>query len=158
MDSKKDGTTSIAGMAKDDSLTCYNCGQIGHVSWNCPNSDLMRKLLKQALVGKDAPKAKSGHQPNDMKKGDTPTGRIESGWLAEENTARLETDCGVATELESLSDSDCEAGTSEGGQQLQLFLLHKHHDVQYRQNKVAKWCQMVNASFSHTTTTWKLVN
>jgi len=45
MDSKNGGTTSIAGIAKHDDFTRYNCGQVGHISPNCPNRDLMKKLL-----------------------------------------------------------------------------------------------------------------
>jgi hypothetical protein len=59
MDSKNGGTTGRVGLAKDDGLTCYNCGQVGRISRNCPNRNMMKKLLEQALVGKDAQKAKS---------------------------------------------------------------------------------------------------
>jgi len=55
MDSKRGGTTGTVGLAKDDGLTCYNCGQVSHISRNYPNRDLMKKLLEQALVSKDAP-------------------------------------------------------------------------------------------------------
>jgi len=47
MNSKKGGTAGVAGRAKDDSITCCHCGQEGHISGICPNSDLMKKLLEQ---------------------------------------------------------------------------------------------------------------
>jgi len=122
MDSKKGSTTGTAGPAKDDGLTSYNCGEVGHISRNCPNHDLMKKLLEQALVGKDAPKAKSGRPHKHTKKRGAVTGRKESGWLADEKEAKQETDNEAESELESLSDSDSEAGKGKGGQQLQLYL------------------------------------
>jgi hypothetical protein len=64
MDSKKGSTTgTLTGQVKDDGLTCYICGQVGYISRKCPNCNLMKKLLEQALVGRDAPKAKSGRPP-----------------------------------------------------------------------------------------------
>jgi hypothetical protein len=116
MDSKKGDITGTVGLAKDDSLTCYNCGQVGHISCNCPNRDLMKKLLQQALVGKDAPKDKAGRPRKDKKLGGALTGRMESGQLAEKKQAKQETDSEAESELESLSDSDSEAGKGKGGQ------------------------------------------
>jgi len=60
MDFKKGGTTGTTGPAKDDGLTCYNGGQVHHISCNCPHRDLMNQVLEQALVGKDAPEAQTG--------------------------------------------------------------------------------------------------
>ena len=115
MDSKKGGTTGTVGPAKDDGLTCYNCGQVVHISRNCPNRDLMKKLLKQALVGKDAPKAQSERPRKDKKRGCPLTGRKESGRLVEEKEAKQETDSEAESELESLSNSHFEAGKGKGG-------------------------------------------
>jgi len=115
MDSKIGGTTGPVGPAKDDSLTCYNCGQVGYISRNCPNWDLMTKLLEQALASEYAPKAKSGHPWRVRKRGGALTGKKESGRLVEEKEAKQETDSEAESELESLSDQDCEAGRGNGG-------------------------------------------
>jgi len=84
MDSKRGGTTGTVGPAKDDGLTRYNCHQVGHISCNCPNRDLMKKLLEQALVGKDAQKANSWHPRKDKQRGGALAGRKQSGRLGEE--------------------------------------------------------------------------
>ena len=115
MDSKKGCTTGAVGAATDDGLTCYNCGQAGHIPRNWPKCDLMKKLLEQALVGNDAPKANSGHQRKDKKWGRALTCREQSGRHVEENKAKQETNSEVESELESLSDSDSEAGKGQGG-------------------------------------------
>jgi len=52
----------------------------------------MKKLLEQALVSKDAPKAKSGPPREDQKRGGALTGRKDSGRLTEEKKAKQETD------------------------------------------------------------------
>jgi len=116
MDSKKGGTIGTAGPAKDDGLTCYNCGQVGLISLNCPSCDLMNKILEQSLVGKDAPKAKSGRPRTDKTRGGAPTGRKESRLLGEEKEAKQKTDSKAESQLVSLSDSDSEAGKGEGGE------------------------------------------
>jgi len=116
MDSIKGDTTGTVGPAKDDGLTCHNCGQVGHISCNCPNHDLMKKLLEQALVGRDAAKAKSGRPRKDKKRGGALTSRQEHRRLAEEKEAKQETDSEAESELESLSDSDSEAGKGKHGQ------------------------------------------
>jgi len=92
INSKKGGTTGSAGLAKDDGLTCYNSGLVAHISCNCPNRDMMTKLLEQALISKDTPKAKSGRPCEDKKRAGAPTGRKESGQLAEEKETKQETD------------------------------------------------------------------
>jgi hypothetical protein len=115
MDSKVGGTIGTAGPAKDHSLTCYNCSQVTHISRNCPDCDLMKKLLKQALVGKDAPKAKSGRPCTDKNMGGALTNRTKSERLAKEKVAKQETDSEEESELESLSDSDSKAGKGKGG-------------------------------------------
>jgi hypothetical protein len=76
----------------------------------------MKKLLKQAVVGKDAAKAMSGRQCNDKKRGAALTGRKESRRQIKEMEAKQETDSEAESELESLSDSDSEAGKGTGGQ------------------------------------------
>ena len=116
MDSKKGGTTGTVGLAKDDSLTCNNCGQVGHISRNCPNCNLMKKLLAQAVVGKDAPKAESGHPRKDKKWGGALTSRKESGRFTKDQEAMQETDSESESELESSFDLDSEAGKGNGGQ------------------------------------------
>jgi len=117
MDSKKVGTTgTLTSPAKDDGLTCYNCGQVSHISRNGPNCDLMKMLLEQALVSKDAPKAKSGRPCKNKKRGGAPPGGKGSWRLAEEKAAKQETDSQAESELESLSDSDSEAEKGKEGQ------------------------------------------
>jgi hypothetical protein len=76
----------------------------------------MKKLLEQALVGKDAPKAKSGRPHKGKKRGGALTGRNDIGQLAEEKEMKQEMDSEAESELESLSDSDSEAGKGKGGQ------------------------------------------
>jgi len=56
-------------------------------------------LPEQTLAGKDAPNAKSGRRPNDMKNGGAPNSRKETGQLAEEELAQQETDNDVECEL-----------------------------------------------------------
>jgi len=86
------------------------------MSRNCANCHLMKKLLEQALVRKDAPKAKSGRPRKDMTRAVALTGRKERGRLAEKKEAKLETDSEAESTLQSLSDSDSEAGIGKGGQ------------------------------------------
>jgi hypothetical protein len=50
----------------------------------------MKKLLEQALVSKDAPKAKLGRPRKDKTRGGGVTGRKESGRLAEDKEAKVE--------------------------------------------------------------------
>jgi hypothetical protein len=76
----------------------------------------MKKLLEQALVNQDAPKAESGLQCKNMKTGGAPTGYKQSCWLAEEKEVQQEIDSDTESELENLSDSDSEVGTVKGGQ------------------------------------------
>jgi len=76
----------------------------------------MNKLLEQASVGKDAPKANSGCPHKDKKQGGALTGGKESGRLAQEKEAKQEMDSEVWSKLESLSDLDSEAGKGKGGQ------------------------------------------
>jgi hypothetical protein len=118
MDSK---TSTISSTAKDNGLTYSNGGQVGHISHNCPNRDLMKKLLKQALFNKDAPTPKSGHLHRNKKKGCVLTGRKERGWLAEEKEVKQEINSETESEFENPSESDSEMGKVKGGQQLQLY-------------------------------------
>jgi hypothetical protein len=116
MDSRKGGITGTVGPAKYDGWTCYNCGQVRHISRNCPNCNSMNTLLEHALVGKDAPTGKSECPCRDKKRGGALTGRKESGRLAENNEAKQEMESKAESELERLSDSDSEAGKGKGGQ------------------------------------------
>jgi hypothetical protein len=59
IDSKKGDTTGTAGPGKSNSLTCYSCSKVGYLSPNYPISNLLTKLLEYALVGDDAPTARS---------------------------------------------------------------------------------------------------
>jgi len=65
MDSNTGGTDDAAGTAKDDCKSSYNCGHAGHICHNCPKGDLMKKLLEQALVGKNALNSESGGPHKD---------------------------------------------------------------------------------------------
>jgi len=116
MESKTGHTTGTAGPAKDDGLTHYNCVQMRHISRNCPNCDLVKKLLEQALVGNDAPRTKSGRPRNAKTRGSALTSRKESGQLPEEKEVKQEMDNKVESELECLSDSDFEVGKGKGDQ------------------------------------------
>jgi len=110
------GETGPAGPAKDDGLTCYNCGLVCHILRNCPNRDLMKKLLEQAFVGNDAPIANSACPHKDKKRGGAPTSQKDSGQLIEETEASQETDSEAESKLESLSDLDSGAGKGKGSQ------------------------------------------
>jgi hypothetical protein len=61
---RKSDTT---GTAKGDGFTCYNCGQVDHISCNCPNCNLIKHLFEQALVYKVALNNMSGCPPKDKK-------------------------------------------------------------------------------------------
>jgi len=76
----------------------------------------MMQPFEQALVGKDSPTPKAKYPDKDKKQEDSPTGRIQSGWLAEEKKAKQETDSEAASELECLSDFYSNAETGKGGQ------------------------------------------
>jgi len=115
MDFKQGGRTRTAGLAKDNSFTCYNCGQVGQVSRNCPNCNFMKKLLNQALVSKDATIAKSGCQCKDRKRAGAPTGWKENAQLVIGEEAKQKTNSEAESELETLSSSDSEAGNGKGG-------------------------------------------
>jgi len=158
MDFMKGSTPGTAGMDKADCISCHNCGQVGHITHNCQNWNLMKKLLKQALVGKHAPEVQSGDPLNNENKGNALTSRKESGWHAKVKQAKQVTHSEVGSKLESLQDLESEAGKGKGGQKLHLYLLSKHHLVQYCQNWVENCCQIVNSSFSPITTSWRLVN
>jgi hypothetical protein len=116
IESKKGGTMGTTDTAKDDGLTCYNCGQAGHISRNSLNCDIMKKLLKQALVSKDVMKAKYGCLCMDRKKSGAPTGQKESGQLVKEKQVKQEMHSEAESELENLSDSDSEVGKFKDSQ------------------------------------------
>jgi len=116
IDFKKGGTTGTAGLAKDDGLTCYNSVQVGQMSSNCPNRDMMKKLLEQALVWNDAPKVESGRPRKDKKRWGAPASRKERRWLAKKRQAREQTDHEGESELKNLSDSDSAVWKGQGCQ------------------------------------------
>lgn len=91
IDLQHGGITCTAGMAKEYSLTCYNCGQAGDISCNRLNCNLMIQQLEPAVVGKDAPKVKSGCQCKDKKQGGSPTGQEHSTQLTNANEDMYET-------------------------------------------------------------------
>jgi hypothetical protein len=64
----------------------------------------MKKLLEQALVDKDAPKAKCGLTPKNKKRGGLLTSRKESWRSAEQKVAKQEAESEMESELESHSD------------------------------------------------------
>ena len=116
MDSEKGGKVGTAGTAKDDSLTCNNCSQADHIFHNCRNYDWMKKLLQHALIGKDAQKAKSGYVRKEKNTWGVPTGQTVSEPPPKEQQVKQVIDSEGQRELESLSESDSEAGKGEGGQ------------------------------------------
>jgi len=116
IDTKKRSTTGTAGTAKDNGSTCNNCGQDRHILGNCPNCKLIKKLLDQALVCKDASIVKSGCQHKDKTNGGAPTGQKESRRLAEEEETKHEIDSEAECELKTLADLDFGAGYSNEGQ------------------------------------------
>jgi len=75
----------------------------------------MKKLLKNALVSKDAPIVKAGCPGKSKKQGGVPTSLKDSGQHADEKEAKQETASKVESLFESISDSNSEAGKVKEG-------------------------------------------
>jgi hypothetical protein len=82
----------------------------------------MKKLLEQASVNKDAPKAKSGCPGKDKTIGGVLTSRNECGLLPDEKQVMLDTDSEMDSELKNLSYCVCEARKVNREQSLRLYL------------------------------------
>jgi hypothetical protein len=93
----------------------------------------------KALVNNDAPKAKSGHLWKDKTQGGALTGCKESGWLAEENEAKLETDTQTKASWRIFLTLTLRWEKSKEVSSCGSISHTKYHQVWYCQNRVARW-------------------
>jgi hypothetical protein len=139
-DSKNSDITGTPWTAHDDYLHWENCIQVGYVLRNCPLCDVMKMVLSEALVDRDAPKVNSGRSLKEKNKGGTQTSWEVSGWLPPEKEVKHMQQSRIESELESLSDSDSQPGTRKAGQELQLYRPSNYYHFRYHQNRRVNWC------------------